>query len=145
MSEYALDLGQVDEKFKELAQELKDDGFQLEGAIRCTRGEEGITLDPGSVDTPDYEDQISEPSDTPTASLAGATGQDIPGDPANPETDSEESAPVDDNEPEYEDDDYSTAAAKEKAVELGLDISEIKGTGSNDRVTQGDVENAAKA
>ena len=38
----------------------------------------------------------------------------------------------------------ATDAAREKAVELGVDVNSVEGTGSEGRVTASDVEKAAK-
>ena len=39
----------------------------------------------------------------------------------------------------------ATDAAREKAVELGVDVNSVEGTGSEGRVTAQDVEKAAKS
>ena len=53
-------------------------------------------------------------------------------------------------EPEPENDNYykdiqTTGAAADLAQELGVDLSEVEGTGLHGKITKGDVEKAAKA
>ena len=64
------------------------------------------------------------------------------GDPVFERTYSGDSTPIH-YEENGDDDPAATKAAKERAEELGVDLSSVTGTGLNGRITVGDVEDAA--